>query len=87
MECEHRNFQSFCNVHRLENDKTGVVERFQADVRIRCADCKKSFGFKTKNRRGLSLDDATTSIDDTELRIPIFPSNGLPLGVKKSPSA
>jgi len=67
-------------VHRLENDKTGVVERFQAD-------CKKSFGFKTKNRRGLSLDDATTSIDDTELRIPIFPSNGLPLGVKKSPSA
>lgn len=81
--CKHEEFQSFCNVQRLSDKEGGEVSRFHAELKIRCAKCKQDFGFKTGNRRGFSMRDATTALDDKELRIPIFPHRGLPIGIKK----
>lgn len=66
-ECEHREFDAQVTVNRLED-----VNRFAADVHIRCRECNKPFQF-VGLPGGLHLDHPTVSVDGTEARLPIVP--------------
>lgn len=62
--CEHIEFEANVDVVKLDD---GLV----AEVMVRCAGCKKSFGFNHPDI-GLLPDKATVSPDRRELRVPLF---------------
>ena len=43
--CEHRQFESSVDVYRPTATEGGEVTGYQADIRIRCADCRLPFQF------------------------------------------
>ena len=65
--CEHKDFAAEVEVNRLED-----VNRFSADVRIRCNECGQPFRF-IGLPTGLDLNGASVSIDGTEARLAIAP--------------
>lgn len=65
--CEHMNFEADVTVNRLED--TG---RFNADVRIVCAECRIPFRF-IGLQAGVDLNGAAVSVDGTEARLAIAP--------------
>lgn len=65
--CEHKQFAAEVDVARLEDSG-----RFNADVRIKCADCGMPFRF-VGLPCGLDLNGAAVSIDGTEARMAIAP--------------
>lgn len=69
--CEHVNFAAKVDVARLTNT-AGVVERFAAEVHVRCADCGVRFRWLGLEM-GLSYSEPMTSVDGFELRAPIVP--------------
>ncbi|MET4895753.1 hypothetical protein RN629_01105 [Sphingomonadaceae bacterium jetA1] len=71
MACEHENFYAAVDVARL-TDCDGRVSSFNADVKIRCADCGRQFQFLGLPA-GVNLAGATTSIDGLEARMAICP--------------
>lgn len=79
--CDHPEFYANVDVNRLVD--TG---RYQADVRIECACCKKRFRF-IGLPAGLDFNGAATNPDATEARLAIAPEGevvsmleGAPLG-------
>lgn len=91
MKCEHLNFAACVDVNRITN-KEGVVERYQADIRIQCDKCGLPFRF-IGLPAGLDLNGAATSVDAQEARLAIAPKgevlsvmDGAPVGfsVKKN---
>lgn len=72
--CPHMNFAADVRVARLED--TG---RFNAEVRIRCAECGKPFQFLGLEP-GVDLDAARVSLDGLEANLAISPE-----GVKPNP--
>lgn len=74
--CEHLTFAAEVDVGRLTNE-AGEVTSYMADVRIRCADCRRPFqflGLKT----GIDTGGAMVSIDGLEARIALCPQGEEP---------
>ncbi len=65
--CQHKNVSAEFDLNYLED--TG---RFQADVRIKCADCGVPFRF-IGLPTGLDLNGASVSVDGTEGRFAVAP--------------
>ena len=65
--CEHLKFKSDIEVARLED-----VQKFNANVRIRCLDCELPFQFLGL-LPGLDLNGARVSVDGTEAHLAIVP--------------
>lgn len=65
MKCEHHNFSAQVNVNRLEESG-----RFNADVRIQCAECGEPFRFLGLPA-GIDLNGAAVSVCGTEARLAI----------------
>lgn len=65
--CQHMNFDADVTVNRIED--TG---RFNADVKIVCADCKVPFRF-IGLPTGLDMNGAAVSVDGCEGRFAIAP--------------
>jgi hypothetical protein len=65
--CKHESFVCEVDVNRLEDE-----HRFQADVRVRCAQCSVPFRF-IGLPAGLDLNGAAVSVDGTEGRFAIAP--------------
>jgi hypothetical protein len=70
--CQHLNFMTDVDINRLKDDKTGKVNRFMADIRIRCVDCDIKFQF-IGLPAGVNLNGACCSIDACEARMTIAP--------------
>jgi hypothetical protein len=80
-QCTHENYAAEVDENRLEDSG-----RFQADVRIKCANCGLPFRF-IGLPAGLDLNGAATSPDATEARLAIAPKGevvnmieGAPMG-------
>ncbi len=71
-ECEHMTFAAEVDVSRLPAKEGGPIERYCADVRIKCADCGLPFRF-IGLPAGLDLNGAATSINAEEARLAIAP--------------
>lgn len=69
MTCEHREFDAFVEVNRIED-----VGRFSADLRIRCRECGIPFRF-IGLPAGVDLNGAAVSVDATEARLAIAPKD------------
>src|SRR3990167_350931 len=68
-DCTHPDFDVFATINRIED--TG---RFNADIQIVCAKCKKKFRF-IGLPMGLDCNGAAVSPDGTEGRFAIHPVN------------
>lgn len=70
--CAHEDFRADVDVNRLvsENEPTAFVG-LTVDVRVRCIACNESLRFRVP-RMGLLSNDATRSLDCTELRAPAW---------------
>lgn len=66
-DCAHEQFGAEVDVHRLEDSG-----KFIADVRVKCVQCDEPFRFVGLTA-GISFDQPTVSIDETELHAPIEP--------------
>lgn len=80
MPCGHHNFHSEVGIARMED-----IGRFQADVRIRCADCDCPFRF-IGLPLGLDINGAAVSVDGCEARLAIHPV-GVPVPDLKEETA
>lgn len=69
--CLHNNFAADVNVNRIQN-QDGVVTRFNADVRIECADCGCEFRFLGLPT-GLNMDGAAVDVPGTTARLAVAP--------------
>lgn len=74
-ECKHEVFDCFCAVGRLTDGDNGPVTSYCLDVKVQCRECKQFFEF-VGLEAGLSPSKPTTSLDFTELRVPIRPYTG-----------
>lgn len=72
MSCEHKNFYADVKVNRIAIDEGGPIERFNADLRIKCTDCGKPFVFIGLGH-GVNLDGAACSLDGQEACLAIAP--------------
>lgn len=70
--CEHNDFTVEVDVNRLPAVEGGPIERYSADVRIKCAECGVPFRFLGLPA-GLDLTGAATSVDGEEARLAILP--------------
>lgn len=67
MKCDHKNHIAEVDVNHIAD-----INRWQADVRIRCAECGLPFRF-IGLPAGLDLNGAAVSVDATEARLSIAP--------------
>ena len=73
MSCNHENFAAEVDVNRLlPSEDAGEPHRWQADVRIKCADCGLPMRF-IGLPAGLDLNGAAVSVDGEEGRFAIAP--------------
>lgn len=72
MTCEHPSFEARVDVNRLTKTADGPVDRWQADVRIRCSGCGLPFRFLGLPT-GLDLLGAAVSVDGEEARLSLAP--------------
>lgn len=72
MSCEHTNFAAEVDVNRLHRDESKLIHRYQADIRIKCADCGLMFRF-IGLPSGVDLDGAAVSINGEEGHFAIAP--------------
>lgn len=84
MDCKHENFESFVDVNRLViDDKTPERLQYNADIRIRCAQCKTQFQF-IGIQKGLNLYGPSVSFDGCEARLAIVPNGENPPALSDS---
>lgn len=77
--CEHKSFEAKFEVNRFEDG------RFQADIGLRCVDCKLPFKFLGLPM-GLDFSGAAVSYDGCEARMAVWPSD-LPIpGIEDQPA-
>ncbi len=72
--CAHENFQANVGVHRLSDEPDGPINRYSADITIKCRDCGEPFQF-IGVKAGLSFAEPMVGIDGEELRCPIGPKS------------
>lgn len=77
MTCEHKNFASLVGVARLTKMEDGPVIGYAAEIRIKCADCEKSFRFLGL-APGSDSHGARASVDGLEARLAIYPEGEQP---------
>jgi len=70
--CEHENFDVAATINRMSEVDNGPIKRYQADIRIVCAECKLPFRF-VGLPIGLDLTGAAVSVDGEEGRFAILP--------------
>lgn len=70
--CEHATFEGKIDVNRVDDENPRAPSAFMADVRIFCTACGEPFAF-VGLPVGLSLSTPRTSVDATEVRLPIRP--------------
>ncbi len=73
--CAHESFSAAVGVHRVQDGPDKPID-FNADVRIKCAQCGLAFRF-IGLPRGLNFDGPGMSVDGTEAHLAISP-DGLP---------
>ncbi len=85
-QCQHENFQCYCDVNRLSPKEGEPPNRFMVDFRVECSDCKLPFRF-IGLPAGLDLNGAAVSADAQEARLAIAPKGtvvsvleGAPMG-------
>lgn len=75
MSCKHTRFYSHVIVNRvMESDNSDVLVGYAADIVVRCDECGLPFEFMGLPM-GYSPRKPMVSLDKTELRAPIKPSN------------
>lgn len=86
MPCEHESFEANVNVARIPSVEGGPIERWMADVTVKCVQCGTPFRF-IGLPAGVDLNSPMVSIDGTEGRFPIHPKGqslseleGTPIG-------
>lgn len=72
--CDHPHFMVHADVNRLTREGGGPAYAFAADFHVNCAVCGQSFVFLCPVG-GLLPDQPTISVDGTELRAPMVPSD------------
>ena len=72
MVCEHQNFSAEVDVNQMPEKEGGPIKRYNADVRIKCAECGLPFRF-IGLPAGVDLNGTATSIDATEARLAVAP--------------
>lgn len=73
MSCNHENFAAEVDVNRLlQDEESAEPNRWQADVRIKCADCGLPMRF-IGLPAGMDLNGAAVSVDGEEGRFAIAP--------------
>lgn len=72
--CEHKEFEAKVEVNRLEDTSGGAITGFTADVHIKCRECGKPFQFLGLHGGSHPI-YPTVSVDRTEARLPIAPSD------------
>lgn len=75
--CPHENFAAIVEVNRLSNDEGGEIHGYNADIRVRCADCDEPFRW-IGAPAGLLPGQPCVSLDETELRAPLRPASSDP---------
>jgi hypothetical protein len=70
--CEHENFMADVQVNRIPLREGGPIERYMADVRVKCNDCGLPFRF-IGLPAGVDLNGASVSVDAEEARLAIAP--------------
>lgn len=70
--CPHEDFRADVDVHRLvsEQEPTAFVG-LSVDVRVRCLGCGERLKFRVP-KMGVLANDATRSLDSTEVRVPAW---------------
>ena len=82
-DCEHESFRGDFKIARLSHEKDSPIDGYSADITIKCTQCGLPFRFKGVPL-GVSQTGPTVSIDGTELRCPIEPSDGSLIGTTAS---
>jgi hypothetical protein len=72
--CKHLRFVVHGTVNRLADSPDATPSGYMLDVTCRCEDCGIPFQF-LGIRSGISSEHPNVSIDATELRVPIKPTN------------
>ena len=72
--CAHFEFEAHCDVARLSETDGGPITGYSVGVKIVCHQCKMAFKF-IGLPGGSSPSFPTVSIDNTEARMPIGPSD------------
>lgn len=75
--CDHPDFGVHADVNRLTDVEGGPVERYSMDVRVVCVACGESFVF-IGTPTGWSPRQPATSIDGSEVHLPIRPASAPP---------
>lgn len=75
--CPHENFDAIVAVNRITATDDGPVTAFNADIRVRCADCDEPFRW-IGVPAGMSPALPMVSVDETELRAPLRPASSDP---------
>jgi len=70
--CTHESFQAQVDVNRLSAVEGGRVTGYNADIRIKCAQCGLAFRFLGL-KAGSHYAEPRVSVDAEELRAPIEP--------------
>lgn len=70
--CKHEEFETMANIARMPAKEGGPIERYMADIRIQCAQCKVPFRF-IGLPAGCDLNGACVSVDACEARLAIAP--------------
>lgn len=70
--CDHPDFKTHAKIIRKTID--GKITSFRAEVKIQCKKCGTFFKFPVYNI-GMDENVPTADLSQTELRIPIKPSN------------
>lgn len=71
-ECEHMIFSADVAVARMPSKEGGPIERYCADIRIKCHECGLPFRF-IGLPAGLDLNGASVSVDACEAHLAIGP--------------
>lgn len=75
--CPHENFDAVVAVNRITPVDGAPPTAFNADIRVRCADCGEPFRW-IGVPAGMSPAKPMVSIDETELRAPLRPASSDP---------
>lgn len=70
--CLHEEFQTDVAINRMPSKEGGPIERYSADIRIRCIQCNTPFRF-IGLPAGVDLNGAAVSVDAMEARLAIAP--------------
>lgn len=83
MECQHQNFNAFCEVNRIFKDESnpGDIVAYTMDVRAACRECGQEFAFFGVPN-GMSFYQPTMSIDGKRICLPmVIPGTEPPKGL------